>query len=368
MEEQKFLGFKQVKLATYEALSDAEKKGYLWLVRELVSGETKTAEIYYGTRKYAELNQNTEDVNELLAYVENLKESLGEFIAEDGTYVGFTPDHEILGNEDINTVEDALAALETAIIENSGIKELEERVEAVESGLTNLETVVEENTTKIETLENTVNEAISDINDNFEKVEGEIETINNEIETINDEISGMTSTLEQHGLDIEELQKKVAEIADIKVIRLKGMRDSFDQLPQDGNKEGDLWLVATSDSGAVETNVFTEYVWIEKEGVGHWEKFGEVQGITPEDLRTLIADEARERQEEDARLEGLIGDNADAIEEIRDTISGITNTIQVIETRVETNEDAIEDLTSRVEELEQFKHIVTGDDVEEVGA
>lgn len=53
-----FLGIKQVKKATFEALQDSEKIGYLWFVRD---EDAERFEIYLGTRKYGETNSTSED-------------------------------------------------------------------------------------------------------------------------------------------------------------------------------------------------------------------------------------------------------------------------------------------------------------------
>lgn len=128
-----FLGFKQVTLAQYNALTVDEKKHYLWLVREL-SGETVlSAAIYFGTRKYAEVNKDSED---LTTKINNIIESLGNAVDEDGAFVGFLPDteHEILSG--VSDFTEAISALESAILNrvdadtfNAKVEELEEKIE-----------------------------------------------------------------------------------------------------------------------------------------------------------------------------------------------------------------------------------------------
>lgn len=106
-----FLGFKQVRLSDFTNLSDAEKKGYLWLVREFQEGsETPIgAAIYFGTRKYAELNKDDNRATEIV-------KSLGSMVGTDGKWLGFLPleSHTILG--DATNASDALEKLEAAII------------------------------------------------------------------------------------------------------------------------------------------------------------------------------------------------------------------------------------------------------------
>lgn len=132
-------GFKQVRIETYQAaVSAGTAADYLWLVREF-SGDTPiSAAIYYGDRKYAELN-NDEDV----AKVSNVISSLGDMVDENGEWAGFLPTHEILGDETVESTADALVALENAILNNTAlisgkvsVEDYEAAMEAVESAIT----------------------------------------------------------------------------------------------------------------------------------------------------------------------------------------------------------------------------------------
>ena len=140
-----FKGFKQVSLATYNGLSDDEKKNYLWLVRDLSGATVVSSAIYFGTRKYAEVNNDAASE----AKVDAIVSSLGNVIDEEGNWLGFLPfdEHEILGNEEVGSFTDALSALEAAILAKADaadvqakLDELEEKIDAassaIESGIT----------------------------------------------------------------------------------------------------------------------------------------------------------------------------------------------------------------------------------------
>ena len=130
-------GFKQVRFETYQAaVSAGTADDYLWLVREF-SGETPiSAAIYYGDRKYAELNTESQDQKVL-----NIIDALGNMIDENGEWAGFLPTHTILA--EANSVTDALEALEDAILDNTAlisgkvdIADYEAAMAAVESAIT----------------------------------------------------------------------------------------------------------------------------------------------------------------------------------------------------------------------------------------
>lgn len=132
-------GFKQVRFETYQAaVSAGTADDYLWLVREF-SGETPiSAAIYYGDRKYAELNTESQDQKVL-----NIIAALGDMIDENGEWAGFLPTHVILGDESVDSVTAALEALESAILDNTAlisgkvdIDDYEAAMAAVESAIT----------------------------------------------------------------------------------------------------------------------------------------------------------------------------------------------------------------------------------------
>lgn len=156
-----FLGFKQVTLATYNGLTDEAKKHYLWLVRDVESGSTVHAAIYFGTRLYAQMNETDSSLNEK---VENIITSLGDAIDENGEFVGFLPiaEHEILGVSSIHNLTEALEALEAAILQNeSSIEDALGRIEVLEAGLTEVSsaiTALDENVYKKDEIDDIVDD------------------------------------------------------------------------------------------------------------------------------------------------------------------------------------------------------------------
>ena len=61
-----FNGFKQVTLDYYNSVSPEERKGYLWLVRSNISGDSYTSDIYFGNKQYAHFGTEVEDLSEAI--------------------------------------------------------------------------------------------------------------------------------------------------------------------------------------------------------------------------------------------------------------------------------------------------------------
>lgn len=192
-----FKGFKQVTLATYLATSEEARKDYLWLVRELdASGTPISSAIYFGNRLYANYTEEAEDPR-----VENLIASLGDFVDENGEWVGFLPveEHAILGNSGVTSVADALTALEAAILENASAIQ----GKANESDLEDLETVVEGVEGDVEALSAATESVAADLADVADEVAELAEKIN----------SGATKA------DVEAVDAKVEALSAATVAR-----------------------------------------------------------------------------------------------------------------------------------------------------
>jgi polyhydroxyalkanoate synthesis regulator phasin len=102
--ETNFLGFRQVSKAYFDSLTSAAKKNYLWFVRDLeATGTTIPAAVYFGTRKYGEVNQDEMESTKL----DNLIESMGSMVNSDGTWSGVQG----LSGETVTEVIEALKAL-----------------------------------------------------------------------------------------------------------------------------------------------------------------------------------------------------------------------------------------------------------------
>lgn len=114
-----FKGFKQETLTNYNALTKEEKLNYLWLVRDVdKSGETevvKSSAIYFGSRKYAEVNGSDE---ELVKKINAITFALGMVARQDGAFETYLPigGDPILSGETITNVFEALKALSKAIV------------------------------------------------------------------------------------------------------------------------------------------------------------------------------------------------------------------------------------------------------------
>lgn len=114
-----FKGFKQETLTNYNALTKEDKLNYLWLVRDVdKSGETevvKSSAIYFGSRKYAEVNGSDE---ELVKKINAITSALGMVAGQDGAFETYLPigGDPILSGETITNVFEALKALSKAIV------------------------------------------------------------------------------------------------------------------------------------------------------------------------------------------------------------------------------------------------------------
>lgn len=123
-----FRGWGQYTKEQFDNLSDVDKKGKLLFVRDLdQSGETRNAQIYFGTRLYAEIN----DSGETSEIINNIINSLGAMVTSRGEFVRFSIDHEILSGATDTT--SALTLLETAIISiTNKTNEIDGRLKNVE--------------------------------------------------------------------------------------------------------------------------------------------------------------------------------------------------------------------------------------------
>jgi hypothetical protein len=103
-----FLGIKQVLFSEYSIKTQAEKIGYLWLVR---NGEgSNSFDIYFGSRKYGSND---------LSVISKLHDAFGGFLGADGAFtfptgVEFTS----FNDESVNDFGDVLIALDAAVKAN----------------------------------------------------------------------------------------------------------------------------------------------------------------------------------------------------------------------------------------------------------
>lgn len=128
----KFRGWGQYTKAEFDTLSNTDKYGKLIFVRDLdSSGTTVNAQIYFGTRLYAEIN----DSGATSEIINNIIKALGTMVNSNGQFVRFSIDHEILSGA--TSATDALVLLESAIVSEANrlgneIEALGERISTIE--------------------------------------------------------------------------------------------------------------------------------------------------------------------------------------------------------------------------------------------
>ena len=203
-----FKGFKQVPLSTYLATSEENRKDYLWFVREFSGDTVIGSAIYFGNRKYADL---TGEVVETLA--QNLITSLGSMVDENGEWVGFLPidEHEILGNSGITSVDEALSALEAAILANADAitgkvdkSEYNEKIAELGTSLSGVSVEINSTNENLEALSGKVGEVVDELSKKAD--ESDLQTLSGKVDTletkVEEEISDVLSAV------TEELAKK----------------------------------------------------------------------------------------------------------------------------------------------------------------
>ena len=195
-----FKGFKQVFLSTYNGLTEDEKKGYLWLVRESAESDSPSA-IYFGTRKYAVNNPNEAEAIE--EKITNIVNTLGDVVDANGEWVGFLPieEHELIGSA--TTMTEALTAIENAILENKDAiaaveAALEDKVdtEAFNAKVAELEEEIENAGKVKDVIVNGVSvmsgdTAVIDLTG----VEGDVETLKTDVEAVKEDIQEVKESL-----------------------------------------------------------------------------------------------------------------------------------------------------------------------------
>lgn len=152
-----FKGFKQVTLDQYNLVPEAERLNYMWLVRDKSadSDVVKSSAIYFGNRKYAEINNSNE---ELVTKLNGIVSALGMTVGEDGTFNKYLPIAEdpILSGETITNVSEALKALSAAITNAKSIADAATKTaEAAKTEAANATAAADRANTKAEAAEAT---------------------------------------------------------------------------------------------------------------------------------------------------------------------------------------------------------------------
>lgn len=187
-----FKGFKQVSLAAYNGLGNEEKKNYLWLVRDLSGGTVVSSAIYFGTRKYAEVNDAvTEKVDRLI-------NGLASIVDENGDFVGFMSEgHELLSSA--NSLTELFEILENAVLAKAD-KTFVEGELAKKADATEVQAKINELNAK---LDETASAVQSGLTQDLEAVKGDVAGLQQGLANTN---AAVATKAEQ--ADLEEVSAK----------------------------------------------------------------------------------------------------------------------------------------------------------------
>lgn len=182
-----FKGFKQVSLAAYNGLGNEEKKNYLWLVRDLSGGTAVSSAIYFGTRKYAEVNDAvTEKVDRLI-------NGLASIVDKNGDFVGFMSEgHELLSSA--NSLTELFEILENAVLAKAD-KTFVEGELAKKADATEVQAKINELNAK---LDETASAVQSGLTQDLEAVKGDVAGLQQGLANTN---AAVATKAEQAGLE-----------------------------------------------------------------------------------------------------------------------------------------------------------------------
>lgn len=221
-------------LATYNGLSDEEKKNYLWLVRDLSGATVVSSAIYFGTRKYAEVNDDAASE----AKVDAIVSSLGNVIDEEGNWLGFLPveEHEILGNAEVGSFADALNALEAAILAKADAADVQAKLDELEEKIDAASSAIESGITQdIEEVKSDVDRLNSDLAETNAAVEtkadkAEVNDLSEKVDALDTITSAITGELGTKA-NAEDVYTK--DEVDAKIVGLFHFVDEADSISED---------------------------------------------------------------------------------------------------------------------------------------
>ena len=197
-----FKGFKQVSLAAYNGLSDEEKKNYLWLVRDLSGATVVSSAIYFGTRKYAEVN----DDSSVTEKVDRLINGLASIVDENGDFAGFMSEgHELLSSA--SSLTELFEILESAVLTNEAEiakkadKTFVEEELAKKADATEVQSKIDELDAKLEETSSAVQ---SGLTQDLEAVKGDVAGLQHGLAETN---AAVATKAEQ--AELEEVSSKV---------------------------------------------------------------------------------------------------------------------------------------------------------------
>ena len=249
-----FKGFKQVSLATYNGLTDEEKKQYLWLVRDVQEGVVASSAIYFGTRKYAEVNDNSASEEQF----SNLLASLGDLVDENGEFVGFLPveDHELLASAE--TITEAFSILENAIL--AAKDELAGKVsqDEYDAKVAELEAKNAELEGKIDDLASEVASAVTAdieaVKEDIQTLEGKVDekADKSELDELGNKVEGIESDMANA---VSALTEEIAKKADASDVYTKDQTYSKEEV--DAKVAGVFHFVGDAEAVSADETVIT---------------------------------------------------------------------------------------------------------------
>lgn len=327
-----FKGFKQVSLAAYNGLTDNEKKNYLWLVRDLSGDTVVSSAIYFGTRKYAEVNDSTY----MEAKVDRLIQGLASIVDENGDFAGFMSEgHELLASA--NTLTELFEILENAVLANAEAVEGKADAAEVQEKLDELEEKIEAASSAIE----------SGITQDLEEVKGDVEKLEGDLADVNAAVSEKADKE-----DVEEVAEKVEAletIASAITEELDSKADKDDVYTKDEIDSKIVGLFHFVDSAEAISDDFTTITYNGEPVVASEDNVGEVYQIGDKEYAS--------NGEKWVELGFNIDLSAYATkEEVAEELSGITSEL---ETTQEALAKEIEDREKLAEDVAEIKETST---------
>lgn len=267
-----FKGFKQETLTNYNALTKEEKLNYLWLVRDVdKSGETevvKSSAIYFGSRKYAEVNGSDE---ELVKKINAITSALGMVAGQDGAFETYLPigGDPILSGETITNVSEALKALSKAIVAaeavakeaNTAAGEAKTAAEGAVSTANAAKTTAEAATGVANTAKNTADDAkaaAETATNTATEAKGTADTASKNVAALTEKI-GTEAVGEEHATGIyakiDAIQGQIGDETSGILGDIAGLKTNSATKAEVDEKLKDYATTATTD--AIETRVVT---------------------------------------------------------------------------------------------------------------
>ena len=204
---------------------------------------------------------------------------------------------------DITALDTAVKGNASAIAENAGkIAENTANIASNAEKITANKTAIDKAQGEVDALEakvgtvpedktvvQMISEAITAATYDDTAVKRDIQANADAIAAINNAETGILKQSKNYTDTTVEAAVEAVKSSLASALTYKGQKATFDELPTEGNKCGDVWSV---------TNKSAEYVWIvseEEPGAGHWEELGtavDLSGYATKEQVTTAKDEA----------------------------------------------------------------------------